>query len=152
MASVSYDEIFSVFLSSITDYKIASLDPNDATELMLEFMHESLAELYLTRIFSSIDHDDMSQTLTYSLKNSVDEASDKKFVINALAKWMVYEWLHNQVRSVLNTAQFFGGAEQRYFSQANHLAEIRALMEDAYKEARTFIQERGYIIGSQREG
>ena len=146
MASVNYEAIFKMFLGSITDYKLASLEEEDANTLMTEYLHKALSETYLNRIFTSYELDDEAMAFTYTL-----DANDD-FVCNAIAKWMVYEWLHNQVNSVVNTAQFFGGAEQKYYSQSAHLSELRALRDDAYKEARFFIQDRGWIKNSYLGG
>lgn len=151
MTSVKYETIFSLFLGSITDYKLASLDEEVANVIMAEYLHKALAASYLSRIFSSISTDDDSQVFSYELKYTTD-MDEADFVCNAIAKWMVYEWLHNQVRSVVNTSQFFGGSEQKYYSQAAHIGELRALQDDAYKEARSFVMDRGWINNSYLGG
>lgn len=151
MASVEYKDIFKLFLGSITDYKLASLEEDDANTLMTEYLHKAMSSSYLSHLFSSITLDDEAQTFTYTLTNEIAK-DESDFVCNAIAKWMVYEWLHNQVNSVVNTAQFFGGAEQKYYSQSAHLAELRALQDDAYKEARLFVQDRGWINNSYLGG
>ena len=152
MSSLQYNSIFEKFLGNITDYDFVSLSISDSYELMTEYLHKSLAETYVNRLFSSYELDDEINTLTYEMKQSISEDNDAEFISSALAKWMVYEWLHKQVRSITNTAQFFGGAEQKFYAQANHLSELRGLMDDAYKEARFFIQDRGYIKNSYLGG
>ncbi len=151
MASVKYETIFNLFLGNITDIKLASLSEEDAKTLMVEYLHRSLAASYLSHIFSSSELDDETETFTYSM--AYDTGKDETdFVCNAIAKWMVYEWLHNQVRSIVNTAQFFGGAEQKYYSQQAHMAELRNMQDDAYKEARHFVMDRGWINNSYLGG
>lgn len=151
MASVKYETIFNLFLGNITDIKLASLSEEDAKTLMVEYLHRSLAASYLSHIFSSSELDDENETFTYSM--AYDTGKDETdFVCNAIAKWMVYEWLHNQVRSIVNTAQFFGGAEQKYYSQQAHMAELRNMQDDAYKEARHFVMDRGWINNSYLGG
>lgn len=152
MTSLKYDIIFSKFLGNITDYDFANLSTSDSYELMIEYLHKVLAEAYVNRLFSSYELDDEINTLVYEMKQSTSEDEDLEFISSALAKWMVYEWLHKQVRSVLNTAQMFAGAEQKFFSQQAHLSELRGLMDDSYKEARFFIQDRGYIKNSYLGG
>lgn len=151
MASVKYETIFSLFLGSITDYKLASLNDEDANTVMTEYFHKALAASYLSHIFSTRSMDDENQVFNYELKYKTDN-DETDFVCNAIAKWMVYEWLHNQVRSVVNTSQFFGGSEQKYYSQAAHISELRALHDDAYKEARSFVMDRGWINNSYLGG
>lgn len=152
MSSLKYDAIFGEFLGDITDYDYANLSISDSYELMTEYLHKSLAETYVNRLFTSYELDDEINTLTFEMKHSVSEESDMDFIASALAKWMVYEWLHKQVRSVTNTAQMFAGAEAKFYAQANHLSELRGLMDDSYKEARFFIQDRGYIRNSYLGG
>jgi hypothetical protein len=65
---------------------------------------------------------------------------------------MVYEWIHSQVNSVVNTAQFFGGKEQSFYSQANHLAELRNIENDAVLAVRNMISDRGYIYNGYLGG
>ena len=152
MASISYEEIFSSFLGNVTDYNLASLSPTDAFEIMSEYLHKSAADPYVYRLFSEYSLDDEGQVLSYTLSNSVNDDTDKEFVINALAKWMVYEWLNSQVQSVTNIAQMFSNKESKFFSQAQHLAEIRGLKDDAYKAARFYIQNAGYVRNSYLGG
>lgn len=149
MTSISYEEIFSSFLGNITDYNIASMNATDAFELMTEYLHKTIADPYVRHIFSEVSLDDETQLLSYALENGEDE---KDFIITALSKWMVYEWLHKQVKSVTNTAQMFSNKEQKFYSQSQHLSELRSLESDSYREARFFIQNRGYIDNSYLGG
>ena len=152
MASLDYEVIFSSFLGSVTDYNLASLDPTEAYEIMTEYLHKALAERYVARLFKSKTLDDVVQQFTYEMKKPIDEDSDREFVIEAVAKWMKYVWLHGKVNDVSNTAFLLTGKEQKHYSQANHLAELRALQEDAYKEAYGFVMRRGYIDNDYLEG
>ena len=152
MTSLDYEEIFSSFLGSVTDYNLASLDTTEAYQIMTELLHKTLAERYVARLFKSKTLDDDVQTFTFEMKYVIDEDSDREFIINALSKWMIYEWLHAQKNNVVNTAQFFGGKEQKFYSQSAHLSELRALQDDAYSEAYRFIMNRGYIDNKYLEG
>ncbi len=154
MASINYSEFFNSFLGDITDYKLASLGEEDAKTLMQEYLHKSLYEPYIRRLFSSLSIDDDNQLITYTMKwEGIDPSSDEGFVVSAVSKWMVYEWLHNQVKTTTLTEQMiFSSKEKSYYSQANHLSELRALQDDAYKEARNFIMDRGYISNSYLGG
>ena len=152
MASVNYETIFSLFLGSITDYRLASLNEEDANTIMTEYLHKALAATYLSHLFSSSALDDDNQTFTYTLAYAT--ANDETdFVCNAIAKWMVYEWVHNQVQSTTLTNQMiFSSKEKSFYSQANHLSELRALKDDLYKEARSFVMDRGWINNSYLNG
>ncbi len=152
MTSISYDDVFDKFIGNVTDIELTSLNESDAYALMGEYLHKSVSEPYVRRLFSSIALDDEVQTLTFEMKLETEESADTDFVTSALAKWMVYEWLRNQVRSKVNTMQMFAGKEQKFYSQSNHVAELRGLMDDTYKECRGFIMDRGWINNSYLEG
>jgi len=145
MASLSYDEIFSDFLGSVTDYGLASIDIDDMYGLMTEYLHKTLSLSYVRRLFSSISLDDTVQEFSFAVINAVDDDADVDFVKSILSKGMVVEWLKPQVRSKLNIAQMFGGKEQKFYAQSNHLSELRGLLEDTKLEMRKEIRDRGYI-------
>ena len=148
MTSIDYEVIFESFLGNVTDYDFANFSMSESFSIMTEYLRKALAETYLRRIFSSITIDDVSQTITFEMAYVVDEDADTDFVINAIAKWMVYEWLHREVKSKNLTSLFLGTKEQSVYSQANHISQLRGLMDDSYKEARFFVQDRGYISNS----
>lgn len=145
MTSISYDRIFNHFLGLVEDNKFWSISKDDTTELLTELLHKSVYSSYVYHLFSSISTEDPVQLLSYEMKHEVNEEVDKNFLIVALAKWMKYEWLSPQLNSVVNTAQMFAGKEEKFYSQANHIAELREMTELAYKEARDFIRDRNYI-------
>ena len=152
MTSLSYEDIFSDFLGNISDYKIASLEISEAYELMREYLHKSLSQSYVRRLFSSVSVDDEIQFVSFEMEHSVDEEADIDFVRNILSKCMVIEWLNPQVRSRLLTAQMFGGKEQSWFSQASHLTQLRGLLDDVKLEVRKAIRDRGYIYNDYLGG
>ena len=152
MASLSYDEIFSDFLGSVTDYDLASVNIDDMYGLMTEYLHKTLSQSYVRRLFSSVSFDDVVQNFTFEMNNSVDDAADIDFTKYILSRGMVVEWLKPQVRSKVNIAQFFGGKEQKYYSQSQHLSELRGLLEDTQLEMRKAIRDRGYIYNPYLEG
>ena len=79
--------------------------------------------------------------------------ADTDFVVEMLAKGVVVEWLKPQVRgSKLNVKQVFGTKEEKFFSQAQHISEIRGLLEDTENELRKMIRDRGYINNGYVDG
>ena len=90
--------------------------------------------------------DDEVIQLTYSLKHVINEADeDMRFVIEVIAMGMVIEWLEPQVNSVLNTLQMFSGKEEKFYSQSNHLSELKDLLKQSEIKQRKLIRDRGYI-------
>lgn len=148
MTSLSYDEVFNDFLGRIADYDFSKMDESTANYLMSEYLQKVLSRPYIRRLFSSISYDKEIHLIEFEMAKVVDEDADLEFVKTILSKGMVVEWLEPQVRNRVNIAQFFGGKEQKYYSQSNHISELRALLEDTEIELRREIRDRGYIYNS----
>lgn len=54
--------------------------------------------------------------------------------IELLAMGMTLAWLDQYLNSTENVLQFIGGKEEKYYSQANHIEQLRALREDTRLE------------------
>ena len=153
MASLLYEEdIYSSFLGKITDYNFVNISEDDVYELMSGYLKSAISQPYVRRLFSSIIMDDEVMEMTFELKNSIDEQSDKYFVSEVLSRGMVIAWLEPQVKSTANLAQMFGGKEQKWFSQAQHLTELKDLLSTAKSEQRRIICDHGYINNSYVRG
>lgn len=152
MASLSYDEIFSNFLGNITDPVLAEQTESLANEIMVEYLHKAVSAVYVRRLFSSIILDDGIQTLTFTMKKIVDEEADKDFVSTLLGKSMAVQWTTPQVQSKVNMAQMFTGSTKKFFSQSNHLSELRALKSDMEKDLQSYILTRGSFYNDYVEG
>ena len=61
---------------------------------------------------------------------------------------MVCEWLEPQINSVTLTHQMFGGKEEKFYAQANQLAELKALRDDSRTEARKLMRDFTYANSS----
>lgn len=144
----SYSQIYSCFLSKVTDYNFLNMSEEDMYDLMSTWLHNTLSLPYVRRLFTTLNADDVIMQLSFELKNVVDEASDFDFVLELIAKGMVVEWLEPQVNSVLNTSQMFGGKEQKFYSQSNHFKEIKDKLKEEKTELRKMIRDRGYIYNS----
>ena len=150
LTSLNYNDIFSYFLGNITDYKLADMAEYDASELMVEYLHKVLANPKVAKLFSSITFNDDTETIEYELSNQT-ELINEEFIKLVLSKGMVCEWLRPKVRSTVNTALLIGGKETKWFSQANHLSELRALLHDTEIELSKLITSRGYVESALSE-
>jgi hypothetical protein len=63
-----------------------------------------------------------------------------------LAILMVREWLAPQLNSVTLTSQVFGGKEEKFYAQANHLSELRELDERLRLEAQQLSRDYTYMV------
>ena len=143
---LSYYTLFSRVLNKINDPKELSLDENDLLEIYTERLHSVVGKPRVRRLFSSISLDDEIQEMTFTLNNSVDEESDKDFVLEILSLGMAIEWLQPQVDSVIHTSVMIGGKEEKKLLD-NHKNMIERL-DSMKKEQNKMIRDYGYMYNS----
>ena len=148
----SYNDIFSRFLIKIRDYDFAGLPEPTATEQMKEWLQSSLSHTYIYRIFDSFSADDEVAVMEYTLKSSVDEYSDKNFVEELLGNQMVVEWISPKVKTTTLLNQMITNSkEEKFYSQAAHISELRGILEDVENKVRSMLRDKGYIYNSYLE-
>ena len=143
---LSYSTLFSRVLNKINDQKELSLDENDLLEIYTERLHSVVGKPRVRRLFSSLSLDDEIQEMTFTLNNSVDEESDKDFVLEVLSLGMAIEWLQPQVDSVIHTSVMIGGKEEKKLLD-NHKNMIERL-DSMKKEQNKMIRDFGYMYNS----
>ena len=143
---LSYSTLFSRVLNKINDPKELSFDENDLLEIYTERLHSVVGKPRVRRLFSSISLDDEIQEMTFTLNNSVDEESDKDFVLEILSLGMAIEWLQPQVDSVIHTSVMIGGKEEKKLLD-NHKNMIDRL-DSMKKEQNKMIRDYGYMYNS----
>ena len=141
---LSYSTLFSRVLNKINDTKELSLDESDLLDIYTERLHSVVGKPRVRRLFSSISLDDEIQEMTFTLNNSVDEESDKDFVLEILSLGMAIEWLQPQVDSVIHTSVMIGGKEEKKLLD-NHKNMIERL-DSMKKEQNKMIRD--YFIVS----
>lgn len=153
MTSITYDDIFELFLGQVTDYKIANMNMSDAYAIMTGYLHNVVRQAYVRRLFSSLTLDDEIQVLKFEMKLPTTEgadddentAIDTDFVKGMVSDGMVLEWVTPQVNKTTNLTQMFAGKEQKFYAQSAHLSELQALKEEIYLKFRREIRDRGVI-------
>lgn len=143
---LSYSTLFSRVLNKINDQKELSLDENDLLEIYTERLHSVVGKPRVRRLFSSLSLDDEIQEMIFTLNNSVDEESDKDFVLEILSLGMAIEWLQPQVDSVIHTSVMIGGKEEKKLLD-NHKNMIERL-DSMKKEQDKMIRDYGYMYNS----
>ena len=143
---LSYSTLFSRVLNKINDPKELSLDEKDLLEIYTERLHSVVGKPRVRRLFSTISLDDEIQEMTFTLNNSVDEESDKDFVLEILSLGMAIEWLQPQVDSVIHTSVMIGGKEEKKLLD-NHKNMIDRL-DSMKKEQNKMIRDYGYMYNS----
>lgn len=147
---LSYETIFSRVRGRRDDPKELSLDKSDLVELYTERLHNVAGDPRIRRLFSTISFNDEIQMLSYTLNNSVDAQSDDDFVVRLFVTGMIIEWLQPQVNSVLYTAPFIGGKEEKKILDG-HNNMIKRL-ESMKVELQKLIRDYGTINNSYIAG
>ena len=137
-----YSKIYDRALAKITDYDLAFL-PDDSFRFMLRGWLNSSISKFRKCASDLSARDDELEVFNVDL---VDEE------IEILALLMVCEWLEPQINSVLLTHQMFGGKEEKFYAQANQLAELKALRDDARTEAKKLMRDYTYFSGTSYFG
>ena len=119
----SYEVVYSRFLNRTTDFNLGDLDDYTLNEMLKGWLNSAIVR---TRTFSDLSARDD--------KNEVFSATLSDLDIELLAMGMTLAWLDQYLNSTENVLQFIGGKEEKYYSQANHIAELRALRDDTKVE------------------
>ena len=142
----SYNDIYSRFLNKIRDYEFAGLPEPSATEQMREWLQSALSHSYIYRIFDSLSADDEIAEIEYTLKSSIDNYSDKNFVEELLGNAMVVEWISPKVKTTTLLNQMVTNSkEAKWFSQQQHIAQLREVESNAENKVRGMLRDKGYI-------
>ena len=152
MTSLTYDIIYSRLFSKIEAYDFIELPEEELNDFMCNWIHSASANPYVRRLFKSFSLDDEIQEVSYEMKYSVDDFSDTEFIIEILSLGMVVAWLEPKINSINNVAQMFGSKDEKWFSQAQHLSELKGLVNDSKKQQRRMIADRGYAWNSYLDG
>ena len=125
---------------------MSGLDEQLVKNMLTGYLRSTLSKPMVRRLFQSLTIDDDIEEIEYELREPLDEDSDKDFVEEVLALGMTVEWCNPKYQSTLLTSQMFSNSEQKYYSQAAHLAEIKELLNKSQTDLRKLIRDRGYSL------
>ena len=114
-----YEKIYNRFGQKITDFNLAEIDDYSLDQMLKNWLQSAIVNVRTSSDLSNRNDED-------EVFN--DELRDSD--VELLAMGMVMAWLDQYLNSTENVLQFIGGKEEKYYSQANHIAELRALRED----------------------
>lgn len=148
--TLSYSTLFSRVFNKIDDPKELSLDMNDLVEIYTERLHSVIGKPRVRRLFSSIVLNDKVQSMDFELNNSVDEYSDKDFVLELLILGMSIEWLQPQVDSIKHTSIMIGGKEEKKIldNHKNMISRLNSMKNEMNK----MIRDYGFLYNSYING
>lgn len=130
-----YSTLYNRALAQITDPLLATLPEEDLENMLHDWLMDAIVE----PVVGEYDFTNRSE----ELKQFNFEISDRDQKI--LAIHMVRSWLAPQIRSVTLTHQVFGGKEEKFYAQANQLAEMRNLDADLQHQADTLFCRGTYL-------
>lgn len=130
----SYDVIYNRFLQKITDYKLLDLSDDDITEMCHTWMISAISKFRRCKNDLSLRDDEIA-TFTIDLLD---------LEIEILSEMMVGEWLAPQLNSVLYTSQFYGGKEEKFYAQSNHMEKLMDLKRTSELTAKKLMRDYGY--------
>ena len=121
----SYEVLYSRALAQITDPLLVQIPEEDFENMLHDWLMNAIVE----PVVGEYDFSDRDE----ELKQFNFDISDRDQRI--LAIHMVRSWLAPQIASVTLTLQVYSGKETKYYAQANHLSEMRALDADLQRQA-----------------
>lgn len=133
----SYETVYGRFLNRTTDFNLGDLDDHTLNEMLKGWLHSAIVR---TRTSSNLYARDDENEVFNSDLSDLD--------IELLAMGMTLAWLDPVLNSTELTLQFIGGKEEKYYSQANHLAELRALRDSTKVEMQKLYRDSTYINNS----
>ena len=122
LLNTELQEIYGMFLSSITDYSIPLMSNNDFEEEMLVLLKKSIARF---RFKKDIVIDELMGEFTRELKE------EEK---NILALGMVSEWVKPKIYSVEVMKMKMNSKDYQLFSESNMLTTLQKIKKEADAE------------------
>lgn len=153
MASIKFEDVYSRFYTKVEAYDLIDERYQEVySEFMCNWLRSAIGYPHIRKVFSEISIDDETETVEYELAYKIDDALDSEFVVDLLSYGMVYGWVQPKVNSITNVTQFFGTSDEKYFSQAAHLSELRGLRDDTEKKIRALTSSRGFLNNQYLDG
>ena len=133
-----YEKVYGRFLNKVTDFNLAEVDDYSFDKMMNDWLDSAIIRV------RKCEHD---------LSKRDDEAQEfeedlSDLEIELLACGMVDSWLAPILNSTELTLQFLGGKEEQFYSQANHISELRAMKEQNLLEMNRLHNYNTYINNS----
>ena len=130
----SYEVVYGRFLNRTTDFNLSELDDYTLSKMLKEWLHSAIVKTRTSNDLSARDDD-----------NEVFNTDLSDLDIEMLAMGMTLAWLDQTLNSTELTLQFIGGKEEKYYSQANQISELRALRADTLREMQQLYTYSTYV-------
>lgn len=153
MLSVTYDAAFSRFLAQVQAYDLVVVDEVEARQKLNEWLISVKSNPRVRKLFTSLSFDKNIETIFFELANSLkDDESDIDFVTEVFGTGVAWKWAGEKYTSLLNTAQYFGSGEKKFYSQANHMDQLNVMQKTCQSKLFGFIRDHGSYNNEYLEG
>ena len=129
-----YETIYNRALNKLEDPQLLMMPEEDLEEMLHGYLLSAIAK------HRKCEHDLSDRD--EELKQFNSDLSDLE--IEILSILVLREWICQRLYSVTNVLQVFSGKETKWFSQAQHIAELRALDESLKLEAQKLSRDYTY--------
>ena len=129
-----YETIYNRALNKLEDPQLLMMPEEDLEEMLHGYLLSAIAK------HRKCEHDLSDRD--EELKQFNSDLSDLE--IEILSILVLREWISQRLYSVTNVLQVFSGKETKWFSQAQHIAELRALDESLKLEAQKLSRDYTY--------
>lgn len=133
-----YEKIYNRFSQKITDFNLIEVDDYSLDGMLLGWLNSSIVNVRKRDRNLSLRDDEVQEFQ--------EDLSDLE--IEMLALGMKLAWIDQYLNSTENVLQFIGGKEEKYYSQANHISEIRELRKDTLREMNSLHNYDTYVNNS----
>ena len=122
-------------MSKLEDPTLAMLPEEDLENMLHGYLMSAIAK------HRKCEHDLSDRD--EELKQFNFDLSDLEIEIISIL--MTREWISQRLNSVTNVMQVFGGKEEKWFSQASHIKELREMDDRLRLEAQQLSRDYSYI-------
>ena len=133
-----YEKVYDRFSQKITDFNLVEVDDYSLEKMLLGWLNSSIVNVRKREHNLSLRDDE--------LQEFQEDLTDLE--IELLALGMKLSWIDQYLNSTENVLQFIGGKEEKYYSQANHIAELRELRRDTLQEMKSLHNYDTYVNNS----
>ena len=168
-STIKFEEMFSKFLLRIEGYDLfkPGITEEMRIKIISEYFKSAISPSYVRRLFNVIwvsepsylkddENEDgymVDGLIEFSMKRPTnDEKADRDFVLDVCSLGMAIAWVEPKVNSATSLLQFVGTADEKFYSQSNHLKELSALKENLEIQLRGLIRDRGFIYNDYLDG
>ena len=130
-----YSTLYEKCLSKIEDPTLAMLPEEDLENMLHGYLMSAIAK-HRKCEHNLSDRDEELKQFNFDLSD---------LEIEIISILMTREWISQRLNSVTNVMQVFGGKEEKWFSQASHIKELREMDDRLRLEAQQLSRDYSYI-------